>query len=77
MDNLKNRLAELKAVIADKGAAKEWQEREVALKAIEEVFKEVRFEKKEVLEDIFLQDCLILLKMCFEENNMTMYLLAI
>lgn len=76
-ENLKNRLAELKAVITEKGVSKEWQEREVALKAIEEMFLEVRFETKEVLEDKFLQDCLVLLKSCFDENNMTIYLLAV
>jgi hypothetical protein len=31
-------LADLKAIIADKGGAKEWQEREIALKVIEEIF---------------------------------------
>lgn len=70
-------MLELKAIIHDKGASKEWQEREVALKAIEEVFENKRFEKKDVLEDAFLGDCMILIKTGLVENNMTIYLLTV
>lgn len=53
-DGAKARLAELKGVISEKGGAKEWQVREIALKAVEEVFGSRRFDKKDVLEDLFL-----------------------
>lgn len=36
-----------------------------------------QFNLKDILEEHFLQSCLILLKTCLEENNMTLYLLAI
>lgn len=51
---MKARLTELKNIIAEKGGAKEWQEREVALRAVDDVFGSKRFDKKDVLEDIFL-----------------------
>lgn len=53
-DTVKARLTELKNIIAEKGAAKEWQEREIALKAVDDVFGSKRFDKKDVLEDVFL-----------------------
>jgi hypothetical protein len=38
LDNLMNRLADLKSCIAEKGQAKEWHDRELALKAVQEIF---------------------------------------
>jgi len=49
----------------------------LAFKAIQDIFEEIRFDKKEVLEEQFLQDCVILLKNGLEENNMTIYLLTV
>ena len=76
-DNLNAKLIELKATISEKGASKEWQEREIALKAVEEVFENKRFDKKDILEDFFLQDCMVLIKTGLVENNMTIYLLTV
>ena len=76
-DGVKAKLAELKATISEKGGAKEWQEREIALKAVGDVFGSKRFDKKDVLEDLFLQDCMVLIKAGLVENNMTIYLLAV
>ena len=76
-DGAKAKLTELKGVITEKGGAKDWQEREIALKAVEEVFGSRRFDKKDVLEDLFLQDCMVLIKSGLVENNMTIYLLAV
>ena len=36
-----------------------------------------QFNSNDLLDDNFLQSCLILLKTCLEENNMTLYLLAV
>ena len=79
---LEARLAQVdakKQVVTAKGGAKEWQEREVALKEMEELFKPGRSAKEEaeILEDDFIQHCLILLKSCLEDNNMTLYLQAV
>lgn len=71
-----NQLCDLKDIIEDKGASKDWQERELALKAMSEVFSS-NFEKKDVTREDFLQNCVILLKSALEENNMTIYLQAI
>ena len=49
--------------------------------ALIEIYKErplkQQFDKKDLLEDKFLQTCLILLKTCLEENNMATYLLSV
>ena len=48
---------------------------------MEEVFQvrpiKQQFDQKDVLQDLFLQSCLILLKTCLEENNMALYLQAV
>lgn len=49
----------------------------MALKAVEEVFQNKRFDKKDILEDFFLQDCMLLIKTGLVENNMTIYLLTV
>jgi hypothetical protein len=45
---------------------------------MEDIFEDkpgkIAFPKKDLLEDDFLQNCMILLKTCLEENNMTIYL---
>ena len=80
-DTRKAHLLELKAVIEEKGNSKDWQERELAVKAVEEVFRDkngaLTLHQKEVFDDKFLQTCLILLKTALEENNMTVYLEAV
>ena len=72
---------EKKAIIEEKGSSKDWQQKELALQAIQDVFSDQqgknRIEMKDLLEQDFLQNCLILLKTCLEENNMTIYLQAI
>lgn len=77
-DILAAAFSEKKTIIEEKGSSKEWQEREVALKAVQEVFapKPIKnlMPDKDLLEQNFLQNCLILLKTCFEDNNMTIYL---
>ena len=68
-----------KKIVEDKGASKDWQEREIALREMEFLFKagKTQQEDKEILEDLFVSTCLILLKNCLEENNMAIYLQAI
>ena len=72
---------DLKALVEDKGSSKDWQIKELAYNALIEIYKErplkQQFDKRDLLEDKFLQTCLILLKTGLEENNMATYLLSV
>lgn len=74
-------LHDLKTIVEEKGQKKDWQEKELALKAISDIFQtkqgRYQFNQSEMLESQFLQSCLILLKTCLDENNGTLYLLAV
>lgn len=76
---LETRLAQIREkqkIVEEKGASKDWQEKDIALKEMEYLFKKCHGveEDKLLLSNHFLQTCLILLKSCLEENNMTLYL---
>lgn len=81
VENRKHQLIELKALVEDKGQSKDWQIRELAFNALIDIYKErpvkQQFERKDLMEDKFLQTCLILLKTGLEENNMAIYLLSV
>ena len=68
-----------KKIIKEKGTSKDWQEKDIALREMELLFKACHSpeESGEILEDEFVSTCLILLKGCLEENNMTLYLQAV
>jgi len=78
-DNFKDRLNEVKALMEQKGNSRDWQQRELALKALDDIFSQKTNQAglKDLLEESFLSNSLVLLKNCLEENNMTIYLLAI
>ena len=63
---MKKQLVMMKALIDEKGNSKEWQEREQALKALEQLFTDkngiLKHNQKEIYDSQFLQTCLILLK---------------
>lgn len=81
LENRKHQLLDLKALVEDKGSSKDWQIKELAYNALIEIYKvrplKQQFEKRDLLEDKFLQTCLILLKTGLEENNMATYLLSV
>jgi hypothetical protein len=61
--------------MAEKGQSKDWQERDLALKSMKEAFEQGT--KKTLLQEEFLTNCTVLLKGCFEENNISLYLSAV
>lgn len=79
---IESRLAQLKDVInivSDKSDSKDWQEKEIALKEVEHLFKEVSTnEEIQLATDPELLNTIVpLLKGCLDANNMTIYLVAI
>ena len=64
---------EKKKIIEEKGVSKDWQVREDALKVMFELFQD----DQGVIDDDFIQTCLILLKLSLADNNMTLYLTAV
>lgn len=67
------------STVQEKGQSKDWQEKEVALREMEFLFRATHqaSEEKIILESQFIQTCTDLLKSCLEANNMTIYLIAI
>ena len=55
--------------------SKDWQERELALKHMKDVLENGG--KKAINQEDFLTNCTVLLKSCFEENNINLYLVAL
>lgn len=65
-----------KAIVADKGKHKDWQLREQALVAMQEVFEAVSPSLLKENSD-FIIECFNILKQCLEENNIQIYLSAV
>lgn len=65
--------------VREKSEAKEWQDKEVALKEVEQLFKEVTNQEEAslIMEQSLLETIVTLLKGCLEANNMTVYLVAV
>lgn len=61
--------------MAEKAQSKDWQERDLALKHMKEAFETGN--RKTLLQEEFLTNCTVLLKACFEENNISLYLSAV
>lgn len=75
-------MAQLKDVInivSDKSESKDWQEKEIALKEVEHLYKDVSTpeEIKLATEPELLNTIVSLLKGCLDANNMTIYLVAV
>lgn len=69
-------IEEKKKIIVEKGQSKDWQEKEIAMREMQFLFSESN--SKLLLSDSdFMQSSLMLLKACLEDNNMTIYLLAL
>eukprot|EP00347_Sterkiella_histriomuscorum_P001332 403372439 len=73
--NILEQIQEAQEKMIEKGQSKDWQERDLALKHMKEAFESGS--KKTILQEEFLTNCTVLLKSCFEENNISLYLSAI
>ena len=62
--------------MVEKAQSKDWQERDLALKHMKEAFEQ-QGNKKVLSQEDFLTNCTVVLKTCFEENNISLYLSAV
>lgn len=65
-----------KRIIEEKGTHKDWQQKELALQAMQEIYEMVSFSVLKEQAD-FIGECVKIIKQCLDENNIQIYLVAI